>query len=181
MATGLLRRIVVARRREAVRSGLGVDEVDVAILDAEEARAAADVGVADEHVGWHARISGTTSVRHDRADGRIGRVAADHAAGMHKVRGKSVLIDDLMVHRTHGSDMLHELGRAREVLAQAYARDGGLDGRVERATFLGCGLVVAEHLRVEGVDLAHAAAQPDEDAMLGLAFWARGFGRRQER
>jgi hypothetical protein len=83
-----------------------------------------------------------------------------------------MLIDDLVVHRTDCGDVLHELGRARQVLAEADAGHGGLDGRVERAALLDGGFVVAERLRVEGVDLAHAAAEPDEDTMFGFAFHA---------
>jgi hypothetical protein len=109
-------------------------------------------------------------MRDHRADRRIDGVAADHAAGVDEVRGERVLVDDLMVHRADRRDVLHELGRARQVLAESHARYGRLDGRVERAALLGLGFIVAERLRVEGVDLAHAAAEPDEDAMLGFAF-----------
>ena len=77
--------------------------------------------------------------------------------------------------------MLHQLGRARQVFAEAHARDGRLDGRVEGAGLLLRGLVVAEGLRVERVGLTHAAAEPDEDAVLGLALGAGDAGVGEER
>ena len=171
----------LGRGRETVRAGLGVDEVDIAVLDAEEAGAAAHVRVTDEHVGRDGRVGGAAAVRDDRADGRVDGVAADHAAGVHEVRGERMLVDDLMVDRADRGHVLHQLRRAGEVLAEAYAGDGGLDGRVERAGFLLRGLVVAEDLRVERVGLAHATAEPDEDAVLGLALGAGRAGVGQER
>jgi len=170
-----------ARGRETVRAGLGVDEVDVAVLDAEEARAAAHVRVADEHVGRDGRVGGAATVRDDRADGRVDGVAADHAAGVHEVRGERMLVDDLVVHRADRGDVLHQLGRARQVFAEAHAGDGGLDGRVERTRLLLRGLVVAKDLRVERIGLAHAAAEPDEDTVLGLALGAGDAGVGEER
>ena len=171
----------LGRGRETVRAGLGVDEVDIAVLDAEEAGAAAHVRVTDEHVGRDGRVGGAAAVRDDGADGRVDGVAADHAAGVHEVRGERMLVDDLMVDRADRGHVLHQLRRAGEVLAEAYAGDGGLDGRVERAGFLLRGLVVAEDLRVERVGLAHATAEPDEDAVLGLALGAGRAGVGQER
>ena len=162
--------------RQALRTGetrgpgLRVHQVNIAVLHAEETRAAAHVREADEHVGRDLRVDGPAAVRDDRAERGVEGVAADHAARVDQVRGESVLVDDLVLHRANGRHVLHQLGRTRKVFADADARDGGLDRRVERAGLLLGRSVVADRLGVEGVDLAHASAEPDEDTMLGLAF-----------
>lgn len=109
----------------------------------------------------------------DGADGGVAGAAADGAGGVDEVGGDGVLVDDVVVHRADGGDVLHEAGGFGEVLGEADAGNGGFDGGVGGAGFFGGGFGVTERFGVEGVDLGHAAAEPDEDAVLGFAF---GFG-----
>ena len=158
---------------EAGGAGSGVGEVDVAMFSAEEAGAAAGAGVANEHVGGHFGVHGAALMGDDGADGGVAGAAADGACGVDEVGGDGVFVDDVVVHRADGGDLLHEAGGLGEVLGEADAGDGGFDGGVGGAGFFGGGFGVAERFGVEGIDLGHATAEPDEDAVFGFAF---GFG-----
>ena len=97
----------------------------------------------------------------DGADAGIGDIAGDHAAGVDEIGGEGVLVDDVVVHSAHDGDVFHEPGGLAEVLGEAHAGHAGLDGVVERARLGGLAEVFAEVLRVKGIDLPHATAEPD--------------------
>jgi hypothetical protein len=152
----------------------GVGEVKITGSGAEETGAARDIGITDEHVGRHPLGDGAALVRDDGPSDGINGGAADDAAGVHAVGGGGVFVDHVVVHGAHGGDAIHERSGEREVFADADAGDGGRDGVV-----VGAGdffLRVAAALGIEGVDLAHAAAEPDGDDVLGFAF-EEGGGR----
>jgi hypothetical protein len=164
----------VRRAGEPGRPGGRVGEVDVAVLRAEEAGPAADVRVADEDVRRYVGAGRAALVGDDRPDRRVGDRAADRPPGVDEVRGEGVLVDDLVVDRPDGGDPIHQSGHLRQVLAHPHAAHGGVDRAVERPGLLRRALVRADGLRVERVDLPHPAAEPDEDAVLGLALRQRG-------
>jgi hypothetical protein len=159
-------------RRETGGARLGVDEVDVAVFRPEEARAAAHARVTDQQIRGQIAAHGAALVGDDGAERRIDRAAAHGPAGVDEIRGERVLDAELVVHGAHGGDVLGEAGRLREVLGVTHTGHGGVDNVVIGAGHGRLGLGVAAFLGIEGVDLRHAAAEPDEDAVFGFA--ARG-------
>ena len=99
--------------RQAGRAAFGVGQIDVAVLGAEKARPAGDVGIADEHIGRHAVAGGAALVGDDRADRRIDDRAAGRPAGVHAVDGRGVLVDDVMMHGADEDEAVEHLGALR--------------------------------------------------------------------
>ena len=167
LAAGLPGVVDLRLSGEPGRADARVGEIDVARLGAEETRATGDVGDADEHVAGHAVVHRPAGLRHGRADRRIDDRAGRGAAGVHLVRGPAVLVDHVVVHRADESEAVEQRGTPREVLADLHAGDRRGDGVVVAACLLGGGIPL--RLRIPGVDLGGTAAEPDEDAVLGLA------------
>ena len=78
-----------------------------------------------------------------------------------------VFVDDLVMHRAHSRDPIHERRKIVQVFADLNAGNGRIDRFVIRAwRFLGW---VALPFGIERVDLTHSAAQPDRDYVLRFA------------
>src|SRR5690606_19786817 len=121
-------------------------QVEETSLGTEETRAAREVGVPDEYVGRHTLGRRTAFMGDDRAERGINRRAADIAPRVHAVRGGGMLVDDVVVHRAQGGDVLHQLGAARQVFAHLHAGDAGVDARVVAARLFRLG--IAKRLRI---------------------------------
>jgi hypothetical protein len=174
--------IDIVRAGEPRRTALGVGQVNEAGLRAEESGAAADIRIAHEHVGRHIGTGGAQFVGDDGADGRVGDAAADHAPGVDDIGGEGMLIDDVVIHGAHNGEALGQPRGQRQMLTKLDSRHGGVDRRVVGAGDFGIRLRVAASLGIEGIDLGHAAPEPDEDAMLGLALRhrdGRGIGEQR--
>ena len=69
-----------------------------------------------------------------------------------------MFVHHVVMKGAHGGDVLHQLGRFPEMLANLNAGNGGVDGLIVSARLLGLG--IAERLGVESVDLRHSSPQP---------------------
>lgn len=78
-----------------------------------------------------------------------------------------MLVDDRVIHRAQQDEAVEHVRRVLQMLAHLHAGNGRLDRRIRRAGKLLHR--VAQPLRIPGVDVRRAAAEPDENAMLGLA------------
>ena len=72
-------------------------------------------------------------MRHDTANRRVDRTAADRSTGMHKVGRKRVLIHNAMIDRPHGCHVIHQLGCLSEMLGHSNAGNRGFDRGVVAA------------------------------------------------
>ena len=158
---------------EACWADIRIDEVDEAVFRPKEAWAAADVRVTDQHVCRHSGVRCAALVRDNRPDRRIRHRAAGSPARVDEVGCERVLVDDLVRHRADGGESIHQYCRFLQVFAHPHPAHGGFDRVVERAGRFGRSLRVAPGLRIEGVDLTHAAAEPDEDTMVGFTSGVR--------
>jgi len=103
----------------------------------------------------------------DRPDGWIDNAAAGLAARVHAIGRGAMFVDDIVIHRPNRNQVLGHFGEPREMLAEFRVGNGGVDDVVITAWLLPA--VAARRLRIEGIDVRHSAAEPDEDAVLRFA------------
>jgi hypothetical protein len=78
---------------------------------------------------------------------------------VHSVGGRSVFVDDIVVHRPKRSDAIHERSDFWEMFANPHIGNRSAD-----AVVVGAGKLAFRVTRafwIESVDLRHAAAEPD--------------------
>ena len=122
---------------------VGVGEIDIARLRAQETRTTAHIRIADQHVGRHLAAGRAAFVSNDGADAWVDGIAGNHAPRVHDVRGESVLVDDLVIHRAHDGHVFHDLRRVAQMLAHLHARHGRFDGLIHGARELRRALAIA--------------------------------------
>src|SRR5262245_12822147 len=81
------------------------------------------------------------------------------------------MLADRMVNRADHRHLLGEARRFAQRFGEAHSGDGGVDEVVIGAS--GAGLRAATLLGIERVDLRHAAAEPDKDAVFRASAWHR--------
>ncbi len=134
---------------------------------AQKARTASDVRIANDDIGGHAIESAFALMRHNRTNRRINHRSAGRSAGVNAISRGRVLIDDVVIYSANENESVENLRAIFKMLANFDARNRGFNRIVSRTGNL---FAVAFAFRVPGIDMSRAAAEPNENAMLGFAF-----------